>query len=413
MLKTRLANPFRPGAGHMPPYLAGRVKERDGFQKLLEQDVILDNLVLTGLRGVGKTVLLETLKPIAIESGWVWCGSDLSETVSVSEMAVSQRIMTDLSSVTSTMVSTTRTIEQMGFNHTLKEVSHPFGYDEIIQLWNQTPGLTSDRLKHIIETVWRHLEPLGKRGLIFAYDEAQNLGDHAEKEEYPLALLLDVFQSLQRKNLPVMLVLTGLPNLFPNLVEARTFAERMFNVTILDRLDYQDRIDAIKKPIENTGSAVKFTEETVHTIAKLTAGYPYFIQYICREVFDAWMLSAEAGEDELPSIPAMSILRKLDDDFFAGRWAKATDRQRDLLMVVAQLETSSAEFTVQEIVEKSKEVSGKSFAGSHVNQMLLSLTSRGLIYKNRWGKYSLAVPLLDQFILRQAEQNQTVDQIPG
>ena len=210
-----------------------------------------------------------------------------------------------------------------------------------------------------------------------------------------------------------MLVLTGLPNLFPNLVEARTFAERMFSVTTLDRLAYSDRIDAIKKPIENTGCEVKFTEDTVHTIAKMTDGYPYFIQYVCREVFDVWMLSAEQGEAELPVIPARSILRKLDSDFFAGRWAKATDRQRDLLTVVANLETSSNEFTVQEIVEKSREMSGKSFAGSHVNQILLSLTSKGLIYKNRWGKYSLAVPLLDQFILRQTEQFQVVDQVPG
>ena len=60
-----LRNPFRPGAGHQPPYLAGRQAERDEFSRLLRQDIILENMVLTGLRGVGKTVLLESLKPIA------------------------------------------------------------------------------------------------------------------------------------------------------------------------------------------------------------------------------------------------------------------------------------------------------------------------------------------------------------
>ena len=67
-------NPFRPGAGHMPPHLAGRDNETREFLRLLNQDAILDNMILTGIRGVGKTVLLETWRPIALgpwlEVGW-------------------------------------------------------------------------------------------------------------------------------------------------------------------------------------------------------------------------------------------------------------------------------------------------------------------------------------------------------
>src|SRR5882757_9825723 len=96
-------NPFRPGAGHMPPYLAGREAEEAEFQRLLHQDTILENLILTGLRGVGKTVLLEKLKPIAIQHGWLWVGTDLSEAVSVSESNLAIRILTDLSVVTSAL----------------------------------------------------------------------------------------------------------------------------------------------------------------------------------------------------------------------------------------------------------------------------------------------------------------------
>ena len=72
----------------MPPYLAGRKKERDEFLRLLEQDVVLENLVLTGLRGVGKTVLLDTFKPLAMEANWLWVGTDLSETTTLSETNV-------------------------------------------------------------------------------------------------------------------------------------------------------------------------------------------------------------------------------------------------------------------------------------------------------------------------------------
>src|SRR5438477_7072451 len=85
-------NPFRPGAGHMPPYLAGRTVEEDEFKKLLQQTVILKNLVLTGLRGVGKTVLLESFRPIASQNGWLWAGTDLSESSSVTEHTIAARI---------------------------------------------------------------------------------------------------------------------------------------------------------------------------------------------------------------------------------------------------------------------------------------------------------------------------------
>src|ERR1700679_1027400 len=98
-------NPFRPGAGHMPPYLAGRERETEEFHQLLEQDTILSNLILTGLRGLGKTVLLETFKPMAIQAGWLWSGADLSESTSVSEENMATRLLTDLAVVTSSIAT--------------------------------------------------------------------------------------------------------------------------------------------------------------------------------------------------------------------------------------------------------------------------------------------------------------------
>src|SRR5262249_29963253 len=92
-------NPFKPGAGHMPPYLAGREKEKQEFLRLLDQKTILKNFILTGLRGVGKTVLLETFKPLVIQKKWLWVGTDLSESASVSEEIIAQRLLADLSVV--------------------------------------------------------------------------------------------------------------------------------------------------------------------------------------------------------------------------------------------------------------------------------------------------------------------------
>jgi len=196
-----------------------------------------------------------------------------------------------------------------------------------------------------------------------------------------------------------MLILTGLPTLFPKLVEARTFSERMFHVLTLNRLEQPDSREAILKPIEDNDCPVRFQDGSVQMICDESGGYPYFIQFICREVYDVFIQQVEGGEQA--RVPLDAITRKLDSDFFAGRWTRATDRQRDLLWAISQLENSGGEFAVQEIVEASGALP-KPFGASHVNQMLAKLGEAGLIYKNRWGRYSFAVPLFDRFILRQA-----------
>lgn len=395
-----LPNPFKPGAGHMPPYLAGREAEKAEFECLLTQETILQNVILTGLRGLGKTVLLETFKPMAIQQQWLWVGTDLGEATCVSEQRLALRLLTDLSVVTSSLVYATTGEANLGFGSSQKLVEHTLNFPTLWSLFENAPGLVSDKLKYVFTTVWDHLKHRGKRGIVFAYDEAQNLTDHAAKEEFPTSLLLDVFQSIQRQEIPFMLVLTGLPTLFPKLVEARTFAERMFRIIFLQQLDEKSSREAILTPIKKHGCPIEFSPESVNLIIELTGGYPYLIQYICREVFDIWVQKASCGE-QLPSIPVNEILRKLDADFFAGRWARATDRQRDLLRVIARLPNCDNEFTVQEVVEKSKSAQSKPFSSSHVNQMLASLGDVGLVYKNRWSKYSFAVPLLGQFIRRQ------------
>jgi hypothetical protein len=393
-------NPFKPGAGHMPPYLAGREAERQEFIRLLGQTVILENLILTGLRGVGKTVLLDSFKPIAIEYGWHWVGTDLSESASATEEALAIRLLADLSVVSGSMVL--GEADATGFAGAAREVVLDF--NTIRHIYEATPGLIADKLKVVLETVAKVVAREQKRGMIFAYDEAQNLTDSPKGDQasFPLSLLLDVFQSIQKKEIPFMLVLTGLPTLLPKLVEARTFSERMFHVVTLDRLDDEASRKAVLRPIEDANCPVKFSEESVETVCRESGGYPYFIQFICREVYDAFIQAVESEGHVLP-VPLEGITQKLDADFFAGRWARATDRQRQLLWCAAHLDNSSGEFAAQDIVEESSKVLAKRFSSSHTNQMLSTLTATGLIYKNRWGRYSFAIPLLDRFILRQAE----------
>jgi len=391
----------------MPPYLAGREPEITLFRKLLRQHTIFENLLLTGLRGVGKTVLLESLKPIAFQEKWGWVGSDLSESASVSEATIAQRILTDLSLVSAGLTFRRSRKPGIGSSSPAAAVTtQRFDYHTLQRSDEETLGLIADKIKNALMLVWDAMSQQApdRKGIIFAYDEVQTMCDHPQERQYPLSMLLDIFQSIQRTRVPFMLALTGLPTLFPKLIEARTYSERMFRVVSLSVLSNGECKDAITKPVEHMAHVpLYFTDESVETITNHSDGYPYFIQFICREVYDVWMNTPGPGtavEHNL-SVTMEGIIRKLDADFFAGRWVQLTDRQRELLTVVAFIDSGDGEFSVQEVVAKSKVVLSNAFGPSHANQMLSALSQRGLIYQNRHGKYSFAVPLMGQFVRRQ------------
>jgi type II secretory pathway predicted ATPase ExeA len=336
-------------------------------------------MIVTGLRGVGKTVLLESFRPVAIQERWGWVGTDLSEASSISEDTMAIRVITDLSVLTSAVSVNVQPSQPSLIQKPLVETPLTYGY--LSSVFHQTPGLTSDKLKGVLELAWRVLSHYGVQGVVFAYDEAQNLSDNSDKAEYPLSLLLDVFQSIQRKGVKFLLVLTGLPTLFPKLVASRTYSERMFHQLMLGPLSVEDSTQAIVKPLHDSMAAIHFDKASVATIVELTGGYP----------------------EQPPAVPVDALMRKLDTDFFAGRWARVTDRQRDLLTVAASLPNCDTEFTVQELTAASKARLASPFTASHINQMLVSLSSLGIVYRNRHGKYVFAVPLFGQFIRRQVQ----------
>jgi len=121
-------------------------------------------------------------------------------------------------------------------------------------------------------------------------------------------------------------------------------------------------------------------------------------------MFDTYLQQKASGAVN-PVVTVKQTVRKLDSDFFAGRWNRETDRQRQLLAMVAALPKCDVEFTVQEIVEQSQKLA-KPFSAGHVNQILGKLMENGLPYKNRHGRYSFAVPLLGDFIRRQEAEAQ-------
>ena len=199
-----------------------------------------------------------------------------------------------------------------------------------------------------------------------------------------------------------MLLLTGLPSLFPRLVESRTYAERMFVVQELGRLSPEASRQAIEKPLQHKKWSLD--NPAVKAIVRQSDGYPYFLQFICRETLDH--VIAHPGDRK---VPMEAIIRKLDSDFFAGRWESVTDRQREACSAALRIEHGDQEFTIGEVVNASKRLYRKPFSPGDVSQMLPRLIERGLLYKNRLGKYCFAVPLFGGFIRRRFPAAETTD----
>jgi hypothetical protein len=391
-MKSLESNPYTPGAGHSPPYLAGREEEVAAFCQHLEQDTVLKNVILTGLRGTGKTVLMDDrYKASAQQTNWAWVGSDFAESSFLSEVNLCTRLLTDLSVFTSSL-STAARERTLGFNAS-QQRQQSLSFDFLATYFESRPGLTVDKLRSTLQFVWDVASDRGIQGIVFAYDEAQVVRDRPDKDQYPLAVLLETFQSLQRQGARYLVLLTGLPTLFPKLVESRTYAERMFTVQEIGRLLPDAAREAIEMPLRDR--PWKFTPEGVAKIMEASDGYPFFLQFICRETYDHLV----ANPRDL-AIPLDAIIRKLDSDFFAGRWESVTDRQRDLLFCAASLENADEEFTISEIVEISKRLNVKRLGQGDVSQILPRLIEKGLVYKNRHGKYCFAVPMFSGFIRR-------------
>lgn len=263
-----------------------------------------------------------------------------------------------------------------------EDVTQPLAYGALESVYAGTPGLSVDKLKAVIGTAWGALSNEDTRGTVFACDEAQNLDDRSSTNEYPLSLLLDAFQSLQRQGLPVLLVLSGLPALVGKLAAARTYTERMFQIVELGGLSEMASREAILRPIADADS-IFLNEESVDTVVRLAGGYPYFIQFISREIYDVFIRRLDRGGSAV--IPVAEITRKL------------TQTRRGLLRWTVGASHRPAtgpddgrgpccrdgEFTIQDPVDKSADVLDKPISGSHANQILNPLGEQGMTFKHR------------------------------
>ncbi len=409
-----IKNPYRPGAGHSPPVLAGRSREVAQMTKLLRQGFFSSNVLVTGLRGVGKTVLLTEMRSIAERDGWIWVGNDLSESASLSEDRLAVRLMTDMAEAFArtfaghNLKGLARSLDAADADASPKPCGQSEIYDAFKATYDRAPGLPSDRLRTVFDRLAELCSRTRIKGIAFAYDEAQCLSDRAEHHEFPMSLLIETIASMQRREnaAPCLLILCGLPQVFDALTETRTYTERMFEVMSLDRISRNDTMIAIEQPLKRLMPPLHASPDLIAKVVDMSGGYPYLIQFLAKELVD--QLLNNGGVLAVDAFPSRETLERLDAGLFSARWNRTTDKQREVLRLIAEkCDPAAPDFSAQEIADLSR--SEIEFNGGYISQMLQGLCDRGLLYRRRHGRYAFTIPMSHQMIARRMRSSQSID----
>jgi hypothetical protein len=387
-------NPYRPGAATPPLHLAGREPQLARFPKLLRAaPEIPANVRLTGLRGVGKSVLLKEYEDIARREGWAVVRHQVQPRHN-SEESVSAFLAQSVAGA-KTRMSRARRVKS-GVSTAVDVVSRRLlsvQYDDITLTLGGSKDLDLDVSRNLYGAVEAALDT-GHEGFALLLDEAQVIRDDSLRDgEHPLSMLVAAVNALQEAGLPLALVMCGLPTLRANLQRARTYSERMFRGEVIAELTGNPgpARDAFVEPLTMTSRTAD--ESLIARVLDEVEGYPFFIQLWGAELWDA-AEDAQTGVftiDLLDSIES-DIYARLDEEFYAGRIETLTPSEQDVLLSTAgcpypPLRTS-------DIRSRSTKSEG------NVNVLMGRLTDQGVLYRIQKGVYEYTAPKFHQYLQR-------------
>jgi len=386
-------NPFRPGVGTRPLHLAGRDRPMRRFGSMLraapEQPA---NMRLTGLRGVGKTVLLGEFQAIAEEAGWASAmlefqpGHNAEETMVTALTSVSRDAKEKLSRVERIKNAVGGAVRQAG--------TLGIGWGEFALTYDPLGSQPREDIAKALFEVVEMAVDKGREGFVLLLDEAQVIRDESKRDgEHPLSLLISSIVALQRREIPLGLVLCGLPTLTGNLLRARSYTERMFRGEEIGSLGRDDARDAFAQPLAEAGGELTVDDDLIDLVIEEVEGYPYFIQLWGAELWDA----AAIGEVDrltpgLLEVVRPDIYRRLDLDFYDPRVETLTPAEQDVL-----LGTAFADYPPL-VVSQLNDTIDKTPA--NVNVLLGRLVDNGVLYRVRKGEYDYTAPRFRDYLLR-------------
>jgi AAA ATPase domain len=384
-------NPYRPGVGVRPLYLAGREAPLRRFAAMLraapEQQA---SMRVTGLRGVGKSVLLEEFADRAQELDWEPALLELQPSHNTDEAL--KAVLGTLLERTRQRLSRLARLRSVA-GRALRASSMSLTWEDVSLAVSFGSEREEDLARDLFSTVEVALNK-GRDGVVLLLDEAQLVRDERDRHgEHPLSLLIAPVVALQRAELPLALVLCGLPTLTGNLQKARSYSERLFRGEEVDSLAPEQALEAFTRPLEQT--VRKTDAKLAQAVVQEVEGYPYFLQLWGSELWEAADL---AGVDrfsvKLLDATRPDIYGRLDRDFYEPRIATLTPAEQDLLASSAPCPyppLRSAELT-----RASEKTPG------NVNVLLGRLVDAGALYRFRKGEYAYTAPKFRDYLLRRA-----------
>jgi hypothetical protein len=384
-----IRNPFAPGAGSPPPELAGRDTVRQKMALCLERLRIgrpAKSLMLVGLRGVGKTVLLDQMMKDASANDIITVRIEAPEGRSLPAMLAPQ-LRLALLRLKPVAKATHHAIQGLkalaGFASKLKltynDIEVGFDYDP-------EPGLADNGdlegdLSMLLEQVGLAAKDANTVVAIYI-DELQYV------KEPQLAALISALHRCSQKQLPVTVVGAGLPQLRGKMGEAKSYAERLFEFPEIGPLNPEEATDAIVKPVRDEAADIE--AGAVELIIQQTKGYPYFLQEWGKH---AWEIASQSPitVTDVENAHAETIAT-LDESFFRVRFDRLTPTEKQYLRAMADLGPGP---------HRSGDIAAAlNRETSSLGPIRNNLINKGMIWSPTHGDTAFTVPLFDEFMKR-------------
>jgi len=384
-----LTNPFSPGAGSQPPALAGR------SELLRKVEVLLarvkagrseQSMFMVGLRGVGKTVLLNRVREMAEAQGYQALLIEAHESKSLPLLLLPPLRQTlfaldRMQNVSQKVKRGLRVLRSFIGAVKAKLGDAEFGLDIDPETGSADSGDLEADLAELFVAVG---EAAADRGTAVAIivDELQYM------TEVEMSALIMAIHRVSQRSLPLVLIGAGLPQLVGLAGKSKSYAERLFIYPEVGALSLEDASLALQGPVTTQG--VTFTPEALAEIFRITQGYPYFLQ---EWGYQSWNM-AEQTPIDLPLIQRTTIAStaRLDQSFFRVRFDRLTPREKDYLSALAELGAGNQRSggVAERLVVKVQTIA----------PLRSSLIKKGMIYSPAHGDTAFTVPLFDQFMLR-------------
>ena len=385
----QIRNPFSPGAGSPPPELVGRDPVLEEARVLLGRVKIRrpeKSMLLTGLRGVGKTVLLNEIERLASAAGYRTIALEAHEDKRLAALLAPylRRLLFDLDRIAGAGDQVKRGLAVLrsflgGIKLTLGEIE--IGLDIEPEKGAADSGDLEIDLPNLFVAV---AEAAAARdsSIALLVDEIQYLN---QKE---LGALIMAMHKIQQRQLPMVLVGAGLP-ILPGLAgESKSYAERLFSFPDIGALSAEDAAKALRDPARNAG--VSFENDALEEIFRLTKGYPYFLQ---EWGYQAWNLAPSSPITlDIVHTATPTVIRRLDANFFRVRYARLTPGEKNFLRAMADLGPGA---------HRTGDIAAA--LGVKVNSLgpvRAKLIKKGMIYSPAHGDMAFTVPLFDEFMMR-------------